>query len=148
MVTPPAWVAVVKGAGAVAATSATVWASWGLAQALAKMKESVTKGLMLTVIFHWAAEVGASLYPRWSEHWYHDKNPSHFSRHKLPSMSKEGPMENGRERALISRQKIITRHFSATSYPQCPRRAPWKNGRGLRAVGAATGRVAATALLC
>ena len=42
--------------------------SWGLAQALAKMKESATKGLMLTVIFHWAAEVGASLDPRWSEH--------------------------------------------------------------------------------
>jgi hypothetical protein len=37
---------------AVAATPATVWASWGLAQALAKMKESATKGLMLTVIFH------------------------------------------------------------------------------------------------
>ena len=46
---------------AVAATSATVCASWGLAQALAKMKESVTKGFMLTLIF-----------------------TSHFSRHKLP----------------------------------------------------------------
>ena len=36
---------------AVAATSVTVCASWGLAQALAKMKESATKGFMLTVIF-------------------------------------------------------------------------------------------------
>ena len=31
----------------VAATSVTVCASWGLAQALAKMKESATKGFML-----------------------------------------------------------------------------------------------------
>ena len=32
--------------------SALVCASWGLTQALAKMKESATKGFMLTVIFH------------------------------------------------------------------------------------------------
>ena len=53
------------------------------------------------------------------------------------------------QHCLISRQKSITRHFSPPQVTLTVCGGPHrKNGRERRAVGAATGRVAATAILC